>query len=357
MKSLGIEPVLVFTSEPANSTLRRLICRRLDELSVPWVDLSCNFLRVKVFNQRLKISGYRYYKVVGWPRYFDKNKRYLERLAVLSDSNYAEAIFDTFDYKAFETEETLRFTSAEEFEARSAMSTHSVKQPFVCIHSRDDRFHGTVEPQRNIPIENFSRACDYLTVAGITPIKIGVDSRPVESGFANKCGLVDYSSTFRSDMLDVWLIANAKFYLGSNSGLFYVANWFETPVGIVNYAGINESTPLREKDVYLPQKIWSRELRRLLRFSEIAQSDIALRPWSKKCYERANLEPLTSTDEEVAELAVEMNERVDGKYSPTSEDLDLQVRFRRLFKPSQAPFYAPCSVGREFLRKNLDLLE
>lgn len=354
MRQVGIRPVLVFTAKAANGFLNTLIKRKLDELSVPWIDYSSQLLASKLFIQKLKAKGYRFYDVAGWPRYFDKNKRYLERLGVVSKSTYADAIFDTFDYEVFESGHELSFTAEEDKAARDILGGRGIERDFVCIHPRDDLFHGTVEPQRNIPLDSFIPACSYMASQELAILKMGIGQD--DARVAAIPGLTNYPSEFRSEMMDVWLIANAKFYLGSNSGLFYVAYWFDTPVAIVNYTCFTESTPQRAQDVYLPQKIWSKELKRMLRFSEISAGDIGLTAWSHLRYKQANLEPVTSSAEEVAQLAVEMNERVDGTFVLTPDDIELQNRFRRLFKPSHAPYYATCQVGRDFLRNNTELL-
>jgi putative glycosyltransferase (TIGR04372 family) len=354
IRRCGIDPVMVFANAPANGVLKTLIKRKLDGLSIRWVDHSDSFVASKLFARNLKTKGYKYYDAVGYPHYFDKNKRYVERLAFLSAASYADGLYLALDFDVLKAPDPLQFIEDESSACQRQLEKFGVKGDFVCIHPRDDKFHGTFEPQRNIPLERFDKACEYLASQGIMTLKMGINQEEPAAGALPS--LINYAKDFRSELLDIWLIANARFYLGSNSGLFYVAYWFDTPVAIVNYPGVTESTPLRAQDIYLPQKIWSKELKRILTFREIADGDIGLTGWGPRRYEAAGLEPITSTSKEVEELAIEMHERVGGSYRPTAEDLDLQFRFRRLFKPSHAPFFAPCSVGRDFLRNNLALL-
>jgi hypothetical protein len=236
IRALGIDPIVVFTQKPANHTLSILIKRKLEQLSVTCLDYSMNRLKAKWFLQKLKFQGYRYYEIAGWFRFFDKNVRYLERLSFSQKYSIADAIFDTMDYQVFEHPTHLEFSQDEDSVARSQLKSIGVRDEFICIHPRDDKFHGTTEPQRNIPFSNFVPACRLLAKSNLDILKMGIRQDSVNS--EGIPGLINYAESYRSDFLDIWTIANAKFYLGSNSGLFYVATWFDTPVAIVNYAGI-----------------------------------------------------------------------------------------------------------------------
>jgi putative glycosyltransferase (TIGR04372 family) len=356
LRSANIDPVIVFSRPAVSKPLNDLIKRKLDALGVDWIDISGSRLKSKLFLQKFKLKGVRFLDACGPFRFDGKNRRYIEYLSYFSNATCAELNFDTFDCDAFATPCNLEFSGQEAELGAAAVADMGVSGEFATIHSRDDLYHGTTEQQRNIPLSSFRSACKGLVDSGVTPIRMGIGQPSLEP-CTPISGLVNYSEEKQSQFLDSWLIANAKFHLGSNSGLFYVAYWFDTPVAIVNYACFLESTPFRACDLYLPQKIWSVEKKRLLTFREIADNDIGLFRWSQQRFHECGLEPIMSSDEEVSDLAIEMNQRIDGTFEETTEDINLQARFRSLFKPAHAPYYSPAKVGQSFLWGNLDLLE
>lgn len=356
LRSANIDPVIVFSRPAVSQPLNDLIKRKLSLLGVAWIDISQSRVKSKLFLQKFKLKAVRYLDACGPFRFAGKNRRYVEYLSVFSNARYAELSFDTFDCEAFTNSYSLEFSQQEHEVGCAALENWGVRGQFATIHPRDDLFHGTPEGIRNIPMSNFRSACEILTSEGVTPIRMGIRQAPLDPD-RPILGLVNYSETSHSPFFDIWLIANAKFHVGSNSGFFYLAYWFDTPVAIVNYACFLESTPFRACDLYLPQKIWSVENKRLLTFREIADNDIGLFRWTHSRFRECGLEPITSTDEEVRDLALEMNQRIEGSFDETTEDIDLQSRFKRLFKPAHAPYYTPAKVGRAFLQSNRCLLD
>ncbi len=74
-------------------------------------------------------------------------------------------------------------------------------------------------------------------------------------------------------------------------------------------------------------------------------------------YEQAGIEVVDNTQEEIAAVAVEMDERLNGTWLTTEEDEELQSRFWSLFKHSELHGVLLSRIGAEFLRQNRDLLE
>ena len=74
-------------------------------------------------------------------------------------------------------------------------------------------------------------------------------------------------------------------------------------------------------------------------------------------YTKAGLKVVENTAEEILDLSIEMNERLDGTFKPTKEDEDLQNRFRSLLKPHHHCYGTPARIGTKFLRENKKLLE
>ncbi len=68
------------------------------------------------------------------------------------------------------------------------------------------------------------------------------------------------------------------------------------------------------------------------------------------------LRQVDNTPQEIAELATEMMDRLDGKLKDEPDDADLQARFRALIQPHHYCWHASARIGRAFLRRHRDLL-
>ena len=109
------------------------------------------------------------------------------------------------------------------------------RAPFVCLHVRESGFHNdaTRRSYRNSDIATYYEAIDFLLSKGLIVVRLG-DASMTKLGIARP-GLVDYPfSKYKSDYNDLSLIANAKFYIGTNSGILDVAYLFRVPVLVTN---------------------------------------------------------------------------------------------------------------------------
>ena len=73
-------------------------------------------------------------------------------------------------------------------------------------------------------------------------------------------------------------------------------------------------------------------------------------------YDQVGIEVIENTEEEILDLAREMDERIDGKWITLDEDEELQKRFRDLFPEGHCCHGAPSRLRAELLRQNRELL-
>jgi putative glycosyltransferase (TIGR04372 family) len=233
----------------------------------------------------------------------------------------------------------------------------------ICFHSRDSvylsrhlpLFDGSYHSFRDCSINSYLKAAEYIVKIGGSAIRMGyhVLERVPEKYSGSK--IIDYASNNRSDFGDVYLPAKAKFFLGNTSGLFLVSSMFSVPVAIANYIPLDLLNCFKAGDIFIPKKIWSVDKKRMLTFREIL--DLGIGSYMRsELYKRRNLEIIDNSDDEIASLAVEMNELIDGVLRYSDEDDELQGRFRSLFKPCHESYGTPVRIGRCFLRDNVELL-
>ena len=91
-------------------------------------------------------------------------------------------------------------------------------------------------------------------------------------------------------------------------------------------------------------------------FSEIFNSGAGRFVQTQK-FEQAGISLIENSPEEVAVLAIEMDDRLKGTWKSTEEDEKLQERFWRLFPKSELHGEIFSRIGTEFLRQNQELLK
>ena len=227
----------------------------------------------------------------------------------------------------------------------------------ICFHTReagyspeDDALHA----YRNCSVENYMLAVETLAARGIWCIRMGHAGSSMVKPLQN---VIDYAhSDLRSDWMDVYLCATCKFFLGSSSGLIFVANVFGRPTASANHAPLSSVLAFGVRDVAIPKLLWSRREQRYLTFPEAFQSDIANYRFTE-LYEAQGLRTDESSPQDIRDLALEMLDRCDGRAVYSAEDEELQSRFRSLMRPGHYSYGGATRLGRDFLRKYKSLLE
>lgn len=269
------------------------------------------------------------------------------------------------EFYEFSLNPTLSFTEQEEKEGAALLDKMGIKRSnwFICFHTRDSRYHSVKVDNsadwsshytRDSSIKNYLAAADYITSKGGIAVRMGYLPSEELSDTENK-KIIDYACRCRTDFGDIYLPAKCKFFLGGSAGLLFVPEVLNVPVACANFTP-PDCTPFRKGDLFIPKKIWSKKAGRFLAFREIFSSEIC-KYLEAEQYEKAGLELVENTPEEIFDLAKEMNERLDGVFKPTEEDEALQQRFLSFIMPHHSSYGTPARIGAMFLRKNKKLLD
>lgn len=225
---------------------------------------------------------------------------------------------------------------------------------FVCLHAREPGFLGEKDDPyhayRNADIETYLPGAKIIVDAGGWVIRMG---DPTTKPLPRMERVLDYAhSALRSDWMDVFWCAEARFFLGTSSGLFNVAFVFGTPCALANFAPFSDR-PWSGKDLFIPKLYRSAAENRFLNFEQ------ALAPPLRHCYDGNQLATLgirvvDHTPEEINELVLEMLGRLDGTIKYSTEDRELQGRFNALLTFETRGVAS--RVGRDFLRRYSRLL-
>ena len=232
----------------------------------------------------------------------------------------------------------------------------------VCFCARDEVYLETAYAEgswryhshRDMPAVDYLPALNELTRRGYSAVRMGkaVSSR-LET---DNPRIIDYASGCRNDFMDIYLGANCRFYLGDTAGLVGVPVLFRRPVAFVNYIPLGRLPTNGPFYLVILKKLRWRKERRLLTFREVIVNSAAFFGRNEQ-YERLGLEVVNNTPEEIAQLAVEMDERLEGTRRSVSEDEDLQRRFWEIFHLTGRPTLPNVLIGADFLRQNRQLLD
>ena len=306
----------------------------------------------------------RHIKVIRYP-FWSRILARLYRFPYLqyNVSRYTVAINDTAPYIAVQRAWgnrpallTLTDEHRREGWARLAELGVPVGAAFVCFHCREPGYSPSDEELhsfRNCRLENYLPAASDLARRGYWCIRMG---DPSMQRIESMERVIDYAHLdARSDWMDVFLCASCKFFLGSASGLMFVASVFGKPAGSANHAPLSTVLAFYGDDVAIPKLLWSEVEKRYLTFPEIFKSDAANFRFTA-LYKENRVWPHENTAEDIRDLALEMLERSQGRAVYTPEDEELQQRFKALMRPGHYSYGGINRVGREFLRKYAYLL-
>lgn len=253
---------------------------------------------------------------------------------------------------------SLKFTKKEEERGKNLLKKMGVDGWFICFHCRDYSYHGKNKDIgqnfRNCAINNYLKATDYIIETGGFSIRMGAKVLN-ELPRSENIKMIDYATNCRTDFGDIYLPAKCKFFLCNTSGVFFVSIIFNVPVAEANLIPL-KYVPPRKEDLFIPKKIWSLKEKRFLTFEEIIGSDIFFYE-DTELYIKAGLKVIENTPEEILDLAIEMNERLDGRWKSTTEGELLQQKFKDLFKKHNRFYGFPSRIGTTFLIKNRNLLK
>lgn len=144
---------------------------------------------------------------------------------------------------------------------------YSDKQKIVTIHFRDEIYRNDKGRRmyRNSSIKNSYDAINYLIDKGYFVIRVGNLSK--DKFELKNNNFFDYSfSELISEKLDLFLIKNSSFFIGTQSGLTEIAYLFNVPVMVLNMYQLFEGYPKKKCDRGLFKKI-------LYKKDEISLSD------------------------------------------------------------------------------------
>lgn len=221
---------------------------------------------------------------------------------------------------------------------------------FVTLHVREAGYHDL----RNADVATYARAVAAVAERGGWVIRMGDRSMQALPPMPRA---VDYAhSDSKSDWMDVFLWAECRFLIGTQSGPFQIPGAFGVPVVQTNWAPPATRYWFRD-DIVIPKLYRSDPEGRLLTHAE------AIRPPVGFCHlseylASLGIRAIDNTPEELEDVVVEMLDRLDGVARYTAEDERMQERLDAMEPP--VGYRVPpggSRFGRDFLRKHAHVFD
>jgi putative glycosyltransferase (TIGR04372 family) len=259
----------------------------------------------------------------------------------------------------------LSFTADEEQIGKTCLKDLGIPEGvyFVCFHARDPAYLKTIyqnfdtsyHDYRDSNIHNYVLAAGELARRGYYTIRMG--AVVAEALNTSNPKIIDYSiNGKRSDFMDIFLGAKCAFFISSGTGIDAIPMIFRRPHIYVNLVPIEYGRNWHKDHLFIPKKHWLCKKHRFMTFYEILDCGAGRFLFNKQ-FEQCGIELIENTPEEIAALAVEMDDRLKGTWQTSEEDEELQHRFWTLFKPSELNGVFRARIGAEFLRQHRDWLQ
>lgn len=261
----------------------------------------------------------------------------------------------------------LTFTATEEKRGRILLERMGV-QPggwFVCIQARDPSYHTQrvgqdAKSHRNCRIDTFLPAARHLVSLGATVLRVGATA---ETKLEEESGIIDYTSRFREDFGDIYLLGRCRFFVCGATGTSSVPTLFGTPVIAVNLLPLTPNpwgraslmAPKRFRDAVSGAMVPYAEVARLGAFSFAPE---ARRDWDDAAhYARLGLVLVDNEPEDILAICQDMIDQFDGRPADP-EAVRLQALYKSRFYADSPDFIAHgCQLGPSFALKYRSLIE
>ena len=146
---------------------------------------------------------------------------------------------------------------------------------FVCLHVRDSLYRNDAgrREYRNSDINNYIELIKLLISKDYYVFRMGNKPTP-KVNFSNK-QFIDYSySNIKSELMDLFLIKECEFYVGTQSGITDTAYLFNKPLLLTNMYALFSSFPRKKNDRGIFKKMIDKKTGETINIKDFAKFNI-----------------------------------------------------------------------------------
>ena len=233
---------------------------------------------------------------------------------------------------------------------------------YICFSNRDSAYLDKIYPDRdwtyhdyrNSSIHNYLMAAEKMTEKGYYSIRVGSIFK--EKIKTDNPKVINYSSSDkRTELLDIYLGAKCKFSICPDGGISIIPEMFRVPVVYTNWTAITRISLWVINGIYIFKKFYMKSEKRFLTFKEIMKLDFGGTDTNEK-FAKWDIKPIENTPGEILDVTIEMDERLNGDWIETEEDIKLQKMFWAFFGDNLVKS-TDLRIGANYLKQNKDLLK
>ncbi len=279
--------------------------------------------------------------------------------------------YDDHTWYSFKDYSELFRMSKEELEYCSLKTKEmGIIGPYVCFANRDSEYLDGLFPHhdysyhdyRDSNIESRSQMIDYLENAGIQTVRVG---KAAKHRFVH-ANSIDYCFDYYDEWLDIYLPYKAKFSVEDASGIYNIAILKNPNLVLTNYIPLmcNDCNgfPADINMIVIFKLEWSKGKNRFLSMEEMFEMD-SKSGFEAQKYCELGVDLVENSAEDIYEVTKEMNERIDGVWEDSRDDVDRQQKFDYAFDILKNKYgtirepYMKFKIGTRFLEKYWDVLD
>ena len=224
---------------------------------------------------------------------------------------------------------------------------------FAVSHVRESSYKGA-ENFRDSDIETYFKAYKNIVSKGGWIIRIG-DNKMKRLPKMNR--VIDYAhSEFKSDWMDIFLCAQAKFMIGTSSGPSVISYIFGTPVALTNNLP-SSAIYLGSKDLFIPRLMKYKNNKSFVKLVDSLTPPFSI-GYNDGMYSNIlKVDLIPNTEIEIDDLCNEMFNKVFNNYQYSDSEKNLQEKFKDETAKNEILIGLKgkkilCNIGINFLKQN-----
>ena len=217
---------------------------------------------------------------------------------------------------------------------------------FATIHIRNT---GKYQARRNQPIATYFAAVKEVIASGGWVIRVGDSSMEEFPEFPNFIDLA--TSQQNLSYLHPYVLAKAKFFIGTSSGPASVPPLFGVPTLITNVTSIGRNMlSSSANSIYIPKKTLNGK-NKVLSYSEVLKSSDGFGELELREMQEQDLFLECNSEEEILLGVRELMSRISGSHKVDDKTLCTVAEIRATF-----PYASKGTLAQSFIDKNIDWL-
>ena len=179
---------------------------------------------------------------------------------------------------------------------------------------------------RNANIDTYQKGINELNHRG--GLVLNISSREGIK-INNRMGIIDYAeSPYKSDWMDVFILAEGDFLIATGSGPSVVPMCFGRPAVFTNWGPLG-ARHCSNKDILLPKHYWSNDYGRYLNFRERMSGEYGYTD-SGSVLKKKNIEIINNSPNEISSTILEMYNIINGLTDSSPIKTEIADLFKKI---------------------------